>query len=223
MRRVVTQELLDEDIGSPEEVATSLAELRNVNRLLGGTATTTALLRRACSRAHLSEAAVLDVGSGSGDTALGAAKRLERQRIDLRVTLLDRRPTHLPQKSEIHLVGKVVGDALRLPFADASFDFVTCSLFMHHLEPAQVTAFVRETLRVTRHAVLINDLVRSPIHLTLARIGLLTVSHMSRYDGIASIRRAYTPSEIKSMLSDQGAALEVSRHYFYRMGITVWK
>lgn len=223
MRRIVTQELLDEDTGSAAEVAKSLAELRTVNRLFGGISTSTALLKNACARACLSDATVLDVGSGSGDTALGAAAGVARTGVRVRVTLLDRLATHLPQNASSHLAGTVVGDALALPFGDSSFDFVTCSLLMHHLEPEQVAAFAREALRVTRHAVLINDLVRSPIHLALASVGLIPFTHMSRHDGIASVRRAYTPREVVAMTRGIGSRAELSRHYLYRMGVAIWK
>ena len=54
----------------------------------------------------------------------------------------------------------MAGDALALPFRDASFDLVSCNLFAHHLSPQELVRFVDEALRVCRVAVLINDLVR---------------------------------------------------------------
>ena len=52
----------------------------------------------------------------------------------------------------------------RFPSADYSFDLVSCSLFAHHLEPTDLARFAIEALRVSRCAVLINDLVRHPLH-----------------------------------------------------------
>ena len=57
---------------------------------------------------------------------------------------------------------RLVADALALPFPDNSFDLVSCSLFAHHLEPAELERFTEEAWRVSRCAVLINDLVRHP-------------------------------------------------------------
>ena len=56
----------------------------------------------------------------------------------------------------------VAGDALALPFRDASFDLLSSTLFAHHLSPQELVQFVDEALRVCRVAVLINDLVAAP-------------------------------------------------------------
>lgn len=223
MRRVVAPELLDEDRGTEREVALSLAELRLVNRFSGGASTTTALLRRACSGKVRGETSVLDIGSGSGDTILRAASKLVCEGIDIRATLLDRQASHLPNVTGPHFAGTVVADALSLPFPYSSFDFVTCSLFMHHLDPDQVAVFIRESLRVARHAVVINDLSRSRRLLAIVKLGLPIFSHMTRYDGNVSARRAYAPAEVKEMLEGIGATFEISRHYLCRMGVIVWK
>jgi hypothetical protein len=119
----------------------------------------------------------------------------------------------------------VVGDALALPFSDASFDLVSCSLFAHHLEPAELPRFVREGLRVCRLALLINDLIRHPLHLLLVYAGLpLYRSRLTRHDAVASVRRAYTVDEMRALLAGAAAShLEFSRHYLFRMGVLVWK
>ena len=46
-------------------------------------------------------------------------------------------------------------------------------------------------------------------------------------DGLTSVRRAYVPEEIRSMLasafSQTEVRVEISRHYLFRMGVIVWK
>src|SRR5207244_13584080 len=59
----------------------------------------------------------------------------------------------------------VAAEVVALPFRDASFDLVGSVIFMHHLAPDQVIQSVNEALRVCRTAVIINDLLRHPIHL----------------------------------------------------------
>jgi len=121
----------------------------------------------------------------------------------------------------------VVADALALPFQDNSFDLVSCSLFAHHLEPDELARFTNEALRVTRCAVLINDLVRHPLHVALVYAGFpLMRSYVSRVDGLASVRRAYVPNEMRQILSSgaqHDARLEISRHFLFRMGVIAWK
>jgi ubiquinone/menaquinone biosynthesis C-methylase UbiE len=167
---------------------------------------------------------VLEVAAGSGEVPGIASRRLARQGIALQLTLLDRAPAHLPRDSR-----SVVGDGLELPFRDASFDMVSCSLFAHHLSPALVGEFVREALRVSRRAVAINDLVRHPLHLALALAGFpIMRSRVAWLDGLTSVRRAYVPEEMReailSAVSSNGIPrIEISRHYLFRMGVIVWK
>jgi len=219
MRRTVIRELLDTDAGSPEEVRAALADLRLVNRWFGGTRTMSGLLQRVSRRTGLRELRVLDVAGASGDVPAAAAASLRRQGIELKVTLLDRAASHLNGRFRA-----VSGDAMALPFAKESFDVVTCSLFVHHLEPAQIERFVREGLRVARVAVLINDLRRHPIHLALVYAAWPLFSRITRHDAPASIHRSYTAAELKALLMRTGARkVELSRHYLFRMGAIAWK
>ncbi len=123
----------------------------------------------------------------------------------------------------------MVADALALPFADEAFDLVSCSLFAHHLDAQQLTQFVREGLRVSRRALLINDLIRHPLHLALAFAGFpLMRSRVAWRDGLTSVRRAYVPDEIRSLLVSAVSVstktqIEISRNYLFRMGVIVWK
>jgi SAM-dependent methyltransferase len=220
LKRSVVPELLDSDSGTPEEIADSLADLRWFNRYFGGHSTTSALLDALLrSLPMISRLTYLDVACASADN-IQAFKR-KHPSIDFDITVLDRSPTHLPRGG----VRAVCGDALTLPFHKQSFDVVGCSLFIHHLEPAQILAFAQESLRVARHAVLINDLVRSPVHYAFALAGLpLYRSRLTRHDAPVSVRRAYTPSELSGILKPCGAArIEVTRHYFYRMGLILWR
>ncbi|MGB9106371.1 MAG: methyltransferase domain-containing protein [Terriglobales bacterium] len=242
MKRVVTPELLDSDAATPAEVQQTLADLRRINRWFGGISTTRRMLEKVIARGRPNsgcptlvgpgvgptgwgisqdhtELTLLDVGAGSGDVSLTAARQI-RPPAQVRVTLMDRMPAHLPRNG----TGTVAGDALALPFLDGSFDLVTCSLLIHHLEREQIVHFVNQALRVARVAVLLNDLRREPFHLALMYAGYPLFARLTLHDGIASVRRAYTPQELKSILGNtHGAALEMENRYLYRMGIIVWK
>jgi len=137
------------------------------------------------------------------------------------VTLLDRARSHLLPGNRA-----VVADALALPFPDGAFDLVSCSLFAHHLQPDDLGRFAREALRVSRCAVLINDLIRHPLHLALVYAGFpLMRSYVSRADGVVSVRRAYVPEEMRAIISSNSSSprMEIRRRYLFRMGVIVWK
>lgn len=220
MRRVVIPELLDTDAGTPAEIRASLRDLRFINTCFGGVRTTTWLVEQATRQTGKPSLSLLEVAAGSGYVPERTRAVLLRRGIELRPTLLDRSPAHLNSSQPA-----IVGDALALPFGDASFDLVSCSLFAHHLEPEELLRFVREGLRVCRLALLINDLIRHPLHLLLVYAGFpLYRSRLTRHDAVASVRRAYTVDEMRALLAGAGAAhLQFSRHHLFRMGVLVWK
>lgn len=221
MQRKVIAELLDDDLGTAREIAASLADLRHINDWFGGTRTTIALLRRVARATACRQLSVLEVGAGAGDVPLAAQRALAREDIELHVTLLDRVWSHLPANG----ASSIAGDALQLPFRDDSFDVVSCSLFAHHFEPGVLQVFAREALRVCRRAVLINDLIRSQLHLRLVYLGLpLFRSRITWHDAPASVRQAYTQDEMCGMLQRLPAQrIDMSTHYLYRMGVLAWK
>jgi ubiquinone/menaquinone biosynthesis C-methylase UbiE len=225
MKRVSTPELLDSDACPASEVNASLDDLCRVNRWFGGVATTHALIKRVAHQTGARQFSLLEVASGSGDVPRIVAQRLANDGIGLDVTLLDNLRSHLETRSD-HVGRALVADALALPFRDRQYDLVSCNLFAHHLEPVDLGRFVREALRVSRRAVLINDLVRHPLHVALVYAGFpLLRSRVSRHDGVASVRGAYVPEEMLEILSSNAPArqIEISRHYLFRMGVIVWK
>jgi len=223
MQRVDAPEILDSDACSPADVAATLRDLGRVNRWFGGVATTQRMVERVAQASAAKHFSMLEVGAGSGELSDIVRQRLARRGITLDVTLLDRARSHLPSGNH-----SVVGDGRALPFGDDAFDLISCNLFAHHLQPKQLAQFVREGLRVCRRAVLINDLVRHPLHLALAYAGYpIMRSRVAWLDGLTSVRRAYVPDEIRSLLAsalpETSARVEISRNYLFRMGVIVWK
>jgi len=219
MKRQPSLELLDSDAGTKQEISGNLRDLEMFNRWFGGVPTSERMVRRALSGAEGSSFSLLEIASGTGYLPLRVRERMASQ-VDLRVTLLDRSRSHLNGYARA-----VAANALALPFPDRSFDLVSCNLFVHHLAPTEVQHFAREALRVSRVALLINDLVRDPVHLVLAYAGFpLYRSRLTRNDAPASVRQAYTPTELRDLLQASGAAnIEISRHFLYRVGIILWK
>jgi ubiquinone/menaquinone biosynthesis C-methylase UbiE len=252
MRRIPTLELLDTDAGTPAEIAGSLADLRMINRWFGGVATMVELIRRVAQASasqqnngapdvparqtrdkHVAprSLSLLDVASGSGYVSYSAREHFLRQGLELDVTLLDQAASHFgsaanglvsPNRNGARFA---VGSALSLPFRDSSFDLVGSVLFAHHLGPDHLVRFVNESLRVCRKAVLINDLIRDPVHLALVYCGFpLYRSRLTRNDAPSSVRQAYTQGEMRDILSRTNVArVEIDSHYLYRMGVIAWK
>jgi len=223
MKRVVTPELLDSDAGTGQEIAASLSDLRRINRWFGGVRLFCKLVQTVAEREHVNELSLLDVAAGRADLPYEAARRLRRRGITLHVSALDRYLSHIRGAG---VERRFVGDALALPFADSSFDLVSSSLFLHHLEPEQARKFLKEAMRVARRAVLVHDLRRNWLHWILTYAGApLFRSRLTRHDAPASVRRAYTSEEISQMLTDlpQSHGFVHFNAYLFRMGFVVFR
>lgn len=227
MKRIFNEELLDLDRWSDAEVACALGAIGRINRFFGGNRMHKRLLGRIADKTQLHELHVLEVAAGRGDVLQAACKVLLRKGVSVQVSLLDRSAQHLPEdhywKPPLPMPTLIAGDALSIPLPDRSVDVVSCCLFLHHLNDEDARAFLREALRVSRVAVIVNDLERRRAHLWLSRLAtLMDPSWISRHDGPTSVRRAYTYQEAKTMLQETGCAFELTRGFLFRLGAILW-
>jgi 2-polyprenyl-3-methyl-5-hydroxy-6-metoxy-1,4-benzoquinol methylase len=221
VKQVLVPELLDSDAWTEAEVRIALDDLRRINRWFGGTSTTLAMLEQIIKRTNgQRRLSLLEVASGTSEGPRAAAERARKRGVFLRSTCLDRSFAHVQKGTTA-----VVGDALDLPFANESFDLVSCGLFAHHLQSDEIVRFAQEALRVARVALLINDLERSLLHWAMAWIGRpLWRSRLTRHDSVVSVRRSYTPEELRTLLQQaRPVRIQISRHYFFRYGAIAWK
>jgi ubiquinone/menaquinone biosynthesis C-methylase UbiE len=228
MERIQKQELLDSDHWPEAEVACALCAIGRVNRFYGGHRMHKRLFRRVCSKFNIKKLHVLEVASGYADVLQAASLMLKKRNISLEISLLDRCAKHLPQRHNwhkaLHLPTLLTGDALELDLADNSVDVVSCCLFLHHLSVDEARAFLREALRVSRVAVLINDVERKRVNYYLSQLQtLVDPSRLSRHDGPASVQQAYTYAEMRNLLQETHCNFELQRGYLYRLGAIAWK
>jgi ubiquinone/menaquinone biosynthesis C-methylase UbiE len=228
MERIQKEELLDSDQWSGAEVACALGAIGRVNRFYGGHRMHKRLFRRVCSKFNIKKLQVLEVASGYADVLQAASLMLKKQNISMEISLLDRCAKHLPQRHNWHkdlsTPTLLTGDALELEMPDNSVDIVSCCLFLHHLSVDETRKFLSEALRVSRVAVLINDVERKRINYFLSHLyRLIDPSRLSRHDGPASVRQAYTFQEMENLLQETRCSYELERGYLYRLGAIAWK
>ncbi len=187
--RVLKPEILD---SLPEEQACgSLADLVRINRRWGGHSTLRHLL------ADVAPAdgrfSLLDVGAASGDMA-GCVRRWYPK---ARVTLLDYLQSHLRAGQG----DRVAADAFHLPFQPASFDFVFCSLFLHHYNDEQVAELLRGFGAAARRAVLVIDLERHPLpyYFMAWSRPVLGWDPVTVHDGTISVEAAFKRRELEEL------------------------
>jgi ubiquinone/menaquinone biosynthesis C-methylase UbiE len=226
MRRHTTAELLDDDRGTPAEIERSLDDLWRINRWLGGVRSNLRLLERFFQRAGPQPARILDVGAGDSRLADRLRRALRRRNLRAEFVVLDRRHSHL-RNGTPHAQGlsAVVADVFNLPFRDKSFDVVMCNLFFHHFSGEDARELLRRLSGIAGRAVIINDLERNLAPYWFIRIAYpFARSRITRHDGPASVRQAYTRTELRELVTRAGfRSFEIERFVPFRLGLTLWK
>ncbi len=230
MPRIAGEERMDEPDADPRELARSLADLRGVNRWLGGTRVVLHHLARLVARHPRREYRVLDVATGSADIPLHVVDWGRRRGLRIRVVATDAHAATLAEaRARVAADPDVTAepaDALALPYADGEFDFVLCSTALHHFNTEEECVRVlRELDRAARLGGIVNDLHRSRAALLGARVLAATVwrTHpITRNDGPLSVRRAFTPADLRSLAAAAGLrGAEVFAHIPFRVAL-VW-
>ncbi|MDQ3226177.1 MAG: methyltransferase domain-containing protein, partial [Chloroflexota bacterium] len=113
-----------------------------------------------------------------------------------------------------------VCDARQVALPDRAFDVVLCSLALHHFAPPDAVRVLREMDRLCRTGFIVNDIRRSAAGYVAAWIAsrLATRNRLTRHDMPLSVRRAYTPGELRALLQEAGiAGAIVTTHPLFRM------
>lgn len=201
-------EYLDRPV-APAERDASLADIDRLNAWFGGYALTLRALDRVTARAPASRRLlVVDVGGGRGDFARRLLDHARRRGRRVHVVVVDRDPDLLAiaRRAAPSNLSFVRADATALPFRERSADVVTMSLTLHHMEPDAAVTSLAEMRSVARTAVIVNDLLRTRLSLALVWIAtrLLARHPISRHDGPLSVRRAYSPEELRELTERAG-------------------
>jgi len=221
------EELLDLNRGSMQEVRCSLRDIRRINTYLGGTRISTQAIFTMLQQHKLREATMLDVGTGLADVPLHLVGQAKRRGITLRAIGLDINVRHLElAREEMQDAPKVLlmrANAFRLPLPDQSVDVVHSSLFLHHFREAQIVQLLHEFSRVARIGWVMNDLVRHGLPLWFFRTTwpIFARSYLTRLDGTASIRRAYTAEEMQRIVRPIAGA-RIQNQFPFRLSVT-WR
>ncbi len=221
-------EWLDLHRGSLADVRQSLSDISRINRWLGGRAALRRFLfprmRQAATKRRLR---ILDVGTGSAAVPLEIVRWARRHEIRVEIVALDNNPRHLSvareEVSAYEEIQLLAADVTAIPFPPASFDFVLSMLFLHHFSRGELVELLPALKAICRGTLLLNDLVRDRVPYLFFRMSapVFARSRLTRHDGEVSIFRAYTPSEMRSILAgaDLGSARVYTQGLHYRMTV----
>ncbi len=209
MRRRPSREWLDDDLGSPEEVAASLEDLWFLNSHFGVLRNYESLLRLAIAGMPAVSGSIrwLEAGAGSGRTADWICRSLQNSGLAVQPYLMDRKWTHFESAFRRQIgpaaftrLRPVAADITQAPFAPESFDLVSCSLMLHHFSGEAALNLLRQLAELARHALVVLDLERAwPPFVFMHLLRPWFRSRLTRNDAPASFRQAYSRDELHDL------------------------
>ncbi|MEI6329816.1 MAG: methyltransferase domain-containing protein [Pseudanabaena sp. ELA645] len=216
--RTNQDELMDDFSIQDERLTDALEQLRPINQLLGGYATTMEVIVPFLKSHANQKTRILDLGTGIADFPEYIVRWAAEQTpaIDVEVVAIDANPVtveyaraSLQKRLPPNLQSKItveVADALALPYGENQFDLAIAAMFLHHFAHENAVKIVRSMEFVSKHGILINDLHRHP----LAYYGiyvitrLLPAAPMVRNDAPLSVLRGFRFAELEDIATSSG-------------------
>jgi 2-polyprenyl-3-methyl-5-hydroxy-6-metoxy-1,4-benzoquinol methylase len=205
-RDLHTVEEMDKADCDPQRLNKTYARFPVVNRLLSGWRATYSTYMRPLF-AEKGAATLLDIGCGSGDVARNLARWAQRDGLSLDVTAIDpdgRAYLYASQATPVAGVTYRQAHSSELVAEGMTFDVVMSNHILHHLDDGQLAEVLRDSEALCRGVALHNDLNRSNLAYLLFAAGFwpLGVGSYICGDGLVSIKRSYTASELETTVPE---------------------
>lgn len=209
-------ERLDNGDYTPAEYRRWQREMWFIHRMFGELRALRRTLFRDIRAAGDRSVSVLDVGAGSGELLRELAKWTAGRKTFFVGAELNEEGARTINCSTL---SAVQCDALRLPFDDDSFDYVICSLFLHHLGDDDAVSLLKEMSRLARKRIYAIDLNRQPIAYYLYKaLGRVLLQRFTLEDGALSILRSFSPTEMTEIAKAAGLSdIKVERSRVNRL------
>lgn len=203
------RELMDDPDCDPVRLRRTLERFRMINRLVSGWGAVYRSRIRPRARAHRT-LSILDIGCGGGDVLGRLVALARRDGIAVRGLGID------PDERALAVARRREGSGLTFRRAFAHelvangerFDVVLSNHVLHHLDEPALAGFLRDSADLARGPaggiVLHSDIARSRPAAVAYAVGITPLAPGSflRTDGLRSIRRSWTPSELTARLPD---------------------
>jgi 2-polyprenyl-3-methyl-5-hydroxy-6-metoxy-1,4-benzoquinol methylase len=152
---------------------------------------------------------ILDLATGGGDLPVYLGLRARKLGIPLSLIGIDRSPVAL---TSARTLADRHGVAVEWTCLDVTLglippaDWITCSLFLHHLPDDQVVALVRSMAEAASQGIIVNDLERSHLNRLLVWLGsrLVSRSPVVHRDSDRSVCASFTLEETSLLLKAAG-------------------
>ncbi len=201
-------ELMDRPQPPSRELEVDLENLRRLNRNFGGHRLVRRFLRRWLQPGG--RYSLLDLCTGGADVPRLAVDWARQHDVRLAVTAVDFQPGTLEIArrwcAEYPEIMLLEADARDFSPPAAPFDFVFCSLALHHFAEPDAVKILERCRALARQGAFVADLERGP--LAFAGVWLVTAllyrEAMTRYDARLSVRRAFSFAEYAALARRAG-------------------
>lgn len=184
-----------------KRAADALAELKIINRYLGGISATSYALKKLYRYKTKETIRILDAGAGGSDVLLGLISKYNLNVFGADINLGICKILNTGGRVET-----VNADIFTPPFRGNSFDVVHASLLFHHFNREEIISLIGLFTQFASTAVIINDLQRSRLALIGIKllVTLFSKSEMVKNDAPLSVKRAFKREELKEILKAAG-------------------
>ena len=203
-----TPELMDRPQPVSRELEIDLENLVRINRNFGSHRLIRWFLRRWFQPGRSYR--VLDLCTASGDIPRLLVDWARRRGIAVQVDALDFQPSTVAIARRWSAAYPEIvfheGDAREAPGAPGSYDFVFCSLALHHFSEEDAVRVLRRCRELAQIGVMVADLERG--WLAAAGVWLMTAvlyrEPMTKSDARTSVRRAFSYEELAALILRAG-------------------
>ena len=200
-RRTDLTERMDDPDCDLQKLERTYRHFTTLNRLIAGWSGIYKIWIR--PRLKAGPATLLDIGCGGGDVARYLHHQATRDGLALTATGIDPDARAIAYARRQDNPAGVHFRQVHSSEVSESFDFVVSNHLLHHLTGKELTRLAGESARLSRTAAIHNDLHRHPVaYAGHSVLGLAFPGSFIREDGLTSLRRAYTPAELKGALPD---------------------
>ncbi len=218
-------ELMDRPQPASRELAATLRQLEFLNRHFGGHEYVRRFLRRnfrpgQCCR-------VLDLATGGGDFPRVMVDWARARNVSLQIDAVDANP------GTVALAVRFSADYPEIRYHESDirvfeggglYDFVHCSLSLHHFAVEDAVALLARCRQLSRSRILVTDLERTRLTGIGVRLANAVFRHnpMTVQDGDTSARRAFSFGEFRRLAERAGwKQFGHARFLFFRQALWV--
>lgn len=198
-------ELMDNPDIKPKDLEQALADIKTVNRMLGGnsiTINTVFDLMQTVSTER--EITILDIGCGDGEMLRSIGLEAKKRKKKVRLIGWDIHEECLNQARSIDTIVQICFEQKNIlkPLSEApnSIDIIISTLTLHHLTNDEVTLFLQKSVEMASMGIVINDLQRSRLAYRLFQCFsfFFIKGFVAKNDGLVSIQRGFVKKELES-------------------------